>query len=223
MATTGSRARAVSAAPSRLHRPPHHRRRVYVLDRGLAAGAQRVSPASCTSAARPRARLPRPARPHRRALRARSVRAAPGARLYRTGDRVPLPRGRRARVPGPRRPAGEGARLPHRARRDRGRARRGSPASRPPWWSCARTRRAEAPGRPTCVVGATGAEARCRGAARAPARTSARLHGARRLRRARPLPLHANGKVDRAALPASGRARAAAERLRRAAQRPRSD
>ena len=47
---------------------------------------------------------------------------APGARMYRTGDLVRWRAGRRARVPRPRRRPGEDPRLPHRTRRDRGRA-----------------------------------------------------------------------------------------------------
>ena len=57
----------------------------------------------------------------RRTLRARPVFGPrPGARLYRTGDRRPLARRRHARTPGPPRLPGQGARLPHRAGRDRG-------------------------------------------------------------------------------------------------------
>ena len=45
----------------------------------------------------------------------------PGARLYRTGDLGRLRRDGAARPPGPGRPPDQAARLPHRARRDRGR------------------------------------------------------------------------------------------------------
>ena len=45
---------------------------------------------------------------------------AAGSRMYRTGDLVRYRAGRHPRVPGPPRPPGEGARLPHRAGGDRG-------------------------------------------------------------------------------------------------------
>ena len=53
---------------------------------------------------------------------------APGERLYRTGDLGASALGRSAGVRGPSRPAGEGAGLPHRARRDRSAAARRCPA-----------------------------------------------------------------------------------------------
>ena len=63
-----------------------------------------------------------PARPDRRALRARSVlRRARRAALPHRRPRA-LPARRPARVPRPHRPSGQGPRLPHRAGRDRGRA-----------------------------------------------------------------------------------------------------
>ena len=86
------------------------------------------------------ARLPGPARADGGALRARPLRRAPGARLYRTGDLARcLPDGAR-RVPRPRRPPGEDPRLPHRARRDRGRARARTRRCARPWCWRARTR-----------------------------------------------------------------------------------
>ena len=97
------------------------------------------------------ARLPRPARADRRAVRARPVPASRG-RLYRTGDLGALAGRRRARVPRPARPPGQGARLPHRAGRDRGgaaaapggRARRSSwPARTPRRHAAGRLRRAD--------------------------------------------------------------------------------
>jgi amino acid adenylation domain-containing protein len=79
----------------------------------------------------PSPRLPGPARPHRRALLARSVR--PGGAAWRAplSNRRPgaPPARRRHRVPRPGGPAGEGPRRAHRAGRDRGRPAR--PARHP--------------------------------------------------------------------------------------------
>ena len=97
--------------------------RAYVLDARLRAGAGRACRASCTSAARPGPRLPRPAGPDRRALRPRSVRRRAGRAALPHRRPGALAAGRRARVPRPARPPGQGPRLPHRAGRDRGRAR----------------------------------------------------------------------------------------------------
>ena len=89
------------------------------------------------------ARLPQPARADGGAVRARSVRAEPGARLYRTGDLGALAARRRDRVPRPHRRPGEDPRLPHRAGRDRGGPRSTSPASARPWsWPGPASRRA---------------------------------------------------------------------------------
>ena len=57
---------------------------------------------------------------------------AAGARMYRTGDLARWRAGRRAGVPGPCRRAGEAARLPDRAGRDRGGADRAGRACRRP-------------------------------------------------------------------------------------------
>src|SRR5438874_1498686 len=67
----------------------------------------------------PGARLSRPPRPHRRALRARPVRPRRAALPHRRPGA--LARRWRARLPRPPRYPGEDPRLPHRARRDRSR------------------------------------------------------------------------------------------------------
>ena len=113
---------------------------------------------------------------------ARSVRPAgrPHVPHRRPG---PLPAGRRRRVPRPRRPPGQDPRLPHRARRGRGGARRATRAC---------TRRAvvaREDGRATAArrLRRAAAEPRRRcGSWRASCASGARLHGARRLRRLRP-------------------------------------
>ncbi|MGC0417937.1 amino acid adenylation domain-containing protein [Embleya sp. AB8] len=97
--------------------------RVYVLDRRLQpvpAGGDR---GDVRRGRGPGPGLPGPARTHRRALRRRPARGPvrrarhPGVPLRRPG---PAPRGRHARLPRPRRPAGRDPRLPGRTRRDRG-------------------------------------------------------------------------------------------------------
>ena len=104
---------------------PCSKTQFYVLDE-TSSRCRSASRASCSSAAPARARLPgnRPSSP--RALRPRSVRHAPGGRMYRTGDLARRWRRRQHRVPRPRRRPGQAPRLPHRARRDRGRAARAS-------------------------------------------------------------------------------------------------
>ena len=79
----------------------------------------------------------------------------PGARLYRTGDLARWRPDGDARVPRPRRPPGQGPRLPHRARRDRGGARARTRRCARPWWSRARTRRASRGWSPTSCRAAT--------------------------------------------------------------------
>ncbi len=145
-----------------------------------------------------------------------------GARMYRTGDLARWrPDGRleflgRARLPG------QGARLPHRARRDRGRAGRAS-AGRAGQVVIAREDR---PG-DLRLVGLRGGRAARRRlaprrAARAPARAAARSTWCRRCSwRSTRLPLPPNGKVDRNAA-ASRRPRpATAERAHVVARRNR--
>ena len=98
------------------------------------------------------ARLSQPSGADGGAVR-RRIRSAPGERLYRTGDLAALAAPTATlRVPRPRRPAGQAARLPHRARRDRGDAR---PAGRG-----ARTRG----DRPATTGGASAAGGLCRAA-----------------------------------------------------------
>ena len=190
--------RARSAGRSRTPAP-------YVLDAALRPApvgrARRAVPRPAPGVARG---YLGPARADRRALRARPVRPPPGARLYRTGDLVRWPADGDARVPRPDRRPGEDPRLPHRAGRDRGRAARRIPAVRRGGRRRARRtgRRRPAPGRPTS----------CRRPGAAP--TAAALRGLLRARPARAtwcprpscaldaLPLTANGKVDRRALPA---------------------
>ncbi len=135
-----------------------------------------------------RPRLPEPPGADGREVRPRSfVEMEAGASreppLPHGRPRAP-PAGRRDRVPGPHRPPGQAARLPHRAGRDRGRpappprgARGGDPG--PP-----RRPRRPAPGRlsscPAMSSGQLGGRA-----ARAPRGEAAGVHGSRRLRAAR--------------------------------------
>ncbi len=95
------------------------------------------------------ARLPGAPGPDRRALRPRPVVGGAGrAALPRRRPR-PLPAGRRARVPRPRRRPGEDPRLPHRAGGDRGGARRATRRWGRRWWWRARTARATGAWSPT--------------------------------------------------------------------------
>ncbi len=63
----------------------------------------------------------------------------PGARLYRTGDRVRCLADGASRVPGADRPPGEDPRLPHRAGRGRVRSSASTRGSGMSWWWCGRT------------------------------------------------------------------------------------
>ena len=130
----------------------------------------------------------------------------------------------RARVPRPRRPPGQGPRLPHRARRDRGGARRSTRRCARRWWSRARTRRATSASSPTSWRrGARRGRARCARTSRSGcpstwcrrrssrstrcrSRRTARSIGARCPRRRRPRTAR---RLRRAARPGRGGARAA--------------
>ena len=141
--------------PDRDHGLHRHARRRVPASRPAAARPRR-SPAStptCSTAAASRcrpaspgelyvggvgsgARLSRRARADRRALRARSVLgASPGGGSTAPATWCAGPADGRARVPRPHRPPGQGARLPHRAGRDRARAARALPTCGRRWWS----------------------------------------------------------------------------------------
>ncbi len=155
---------------------------VYVLDARRAPGSGRRARRDVRRRRRRGARLPQPARADGRALRRRPVRPRRAARLYRTGDLARQLPGRRPRVPRPHRPPGEDPRLPHRAGRDRGRAR---PAPRGARGGGAgargRARRPAARRLSSCPDAA--AAPRPKRAARLPATHAARVHGAGGLRR----------------------------------------
>ena len=108
---------------------------LYVLDRDLAAGAGRACPARSASPASGSARgywQQRGADARRASCPTPIAADGRGAVLYRTGDLGRwLPDGN-AGIPRPDRRSGQAARFPHRAGRDRGRARRpsGGPRSR---------------------------------------------------------------------------------------------
>ena len=166
-----------------------------------------------------RARLPQPARADRRALRP-AIRSATRARSAALPHRRPgaLPPRRPARVPRPPRPPGQAPRLPHRARRDRGRARRRMPAVRRVRGGRAR---GQSPGDQRLVAYVVTAEAhavrRRRGCASTLRAHAARVHGAAAFVVARRAAAHA----ERQGRPqgAAGRPTAAGREPRDAASR----
>ena len=108
----GERPRAERRRPSCRSGARSPNTRVYVLDARLAARADRRARARSTSAA-PASRAATWAEPELTAERfvPDPFVRAPGARLYRTGDRARYLRRRRARLPRPRRPPGQDPRL----------------------------------------------------------------------------------------------------------------
>ena len=201
-------------------------RAAYVLDRATCSRCRSASPASCCIGGAGLARgYLRPPGPDRRALRARSVRGdAPGARLYRTGDLARRRPDGDARVPRPHRPPGQDPRLPHRAGRDRGGARRAIPAVREAAVVVARGRAGRPP--PGRLRGAGAATAgRAGELRRLPRERLPRVHGARRPSSscdALPLTAERQGRPPR---PAARRTRGRPRRrplVRRRARRSRS-
>ena len=118
-------------------------RALYVLDGAGGAGA-RVGVAGRAVPGRRRrgARLPGPAGADGGALRPRPVQRRAGRAAVPHGRPGALAGGRDAGVPGPHGRPGEGARLPHRAGRDRGACSPSTPACARRWCWRARTRRA---------------------------------------------------------------------------------
>ena len=198
------RGAAAAPVPDRRARSPT--RALYVLDAALRPVPVGVRGRAVPGRRRGGARLPGPPGAHRRALRPRPVRREPGARLYRTGDRVRWRADGDAGVPGPAGRAGEGPRLPHRAGRGRGGAAPPPRRARVRAWWCARTAgRAAAGG----LRGRRGADARP-SCARTCARSAAGVHGARRLRGAGRAAAHAQRQARPQGAPRARAARPAA-------------
>ena len=196
--------------------------RAYVLDGALAPAARGRARRAVRRRRRRRPRLPGAARRSRRSASSpiRS-RARPGARMYRTGDRVRWTRGRAAGVHGPLRRPGEAARLSHRAGRGGERAARRAPGVR-------RARvvvREDRPGDKRLVAYVVGEAERDALRAHLRARLPEYMVPGAFVLAATQLPLTPNGKLDRGALPApdsgarGGPVRGAAQRRRRGAGR----
>ena len=96
--------------------------------------------------------------------------------LYRSGDAVSLDDAGQHRLPRPHRRPGQDPRLPRRARRDRGEARRSCRASRRRPWCCARTTGSTASSPSWCSEAGVGLD-RVRRSAAALRRAAAALHG----------------------------------------------
>ena len=185
--------------------------------RGAASRCRSACRASCTSAASGVARgyLDRPGLTAERFV-PDPFGGEPGARLYRTGDLARWRADGDAGVPGPARRAGEGARLPHRAGRDRGARCGGARASR----DGVVVAREDAPGEKRLVAYVVGDGGRRERAARAPAPRCCRSTWCRRRSCVLDaLPLTPNGKLDRKALPAPEATRRADAATRRRARR----
>ena len=176
------------ADPDRPADRQHHRPRPR---RGPPARARSAWSASSTSAATASrsATSIAPSSPPSGSCPIRSA-SIPRRALYRTGDLGRWRARRRARVPRPHRLPGEGARLPHRARRDRGRAR----AARRDRAGRGRHPRGARRATCACVAYVVRAERAPRPMTRLRAhlwRTLAGLHGAAAVRRARRAAAHA--------------------------------